>query len=123
MDDIWQVLFVLNLSLFFVHEMDAVKSREWRMFIVLKTMKEDKARLVFLLLHIPLYAAILLLLLSPERQVLFYVMDVFLICHAALHFGFRSHANNGFTSTFSILVIYVMGAVSAVHLIGILLAA
>ncbi len=118
MDEIWLVLFVVNLSLLFVHEMDAVKNREWRMFIILKNMEDEKAGRIFQVLHIPLYAAVLLLLLSPARQVMFYVLDIFLILHAGIHFCFRHYENNAFTSVFSNLVIYIMGAVAAVHLAG-----
>ena len=49
-------------ALLFAHEMDAVRKQEWKMFIVLKDMKNEKAYLVFLSLQIPLYTAVLMLL-------------------------------------------------------------
>ncbi len=123
MIDIWPVLFMINLALLFVHEMDAVKNREWRMFAMLKNMADEKACRLFILLHIPLYVAILLILMSPVQQILFYIIDIFLIFHAIIHLGFRNHKNNAFTSMLSQGLIYSMGAISAVHLAGISLTA
>ncbi len=123
MIDVWLVLFIINLSLLFVHEMDAVKNCEWRMFAVLKNMADEKASRLFILLHIPLYGAVLLMLVSPAQQVLFYIIDIFLIFHAVIHFGFRHHKNNAFSSVLSWVFIYSMGIISAVHLAGICLIA
>lgn len=123
MKDVWLILFIVNFTLLLIHEMDAVKNREWRMFIILKSMPEEKACRVFTIAHIPLYAAALLLLISPSQQILFYVLDVFLIGHAVIHFCFRHHENNAFTSVFSKTIIYLMGGFAAVHLAGILLTA
>ena len=63
------IIFYLALTLLFVHEMDAVRRKEWKMFIVLKDMEDEKACHIFLLLHIPLYLMILLLLISPFSQI------------------------------------------------------
>lgn len=121
MENIWTFLFIVNISLLLVHEMDAVKNREWRMFIVLKDMEDEKAGRIFLLAHVPLYATALFLLMSPAKLILFYILDVFLILHAVVHFGFRHHKHNSFTSTISKAIIYMMAAISAVHLTGICL--
>lgn len=123
MGEMWLMLFIVNLSLLLVHEMDAVRNREWRMFAVLKNMADEKACRVFILAHIPLYIAVLLMLMSPAQQILFYTLDIFLIFHTAIHFGFRQHKNNAFTSVFSKMLIYGMGVVSVVHLAGICLIA
>ena len=91
-------LFIISLSLLLVHEMDAVRNREWRIFIVLKDVEDEKACRIFLLAHVPLYAAILLLLMSPAK-LFFSVLDVSLILHAVIHFCFRHHKHNAFAST------------------------
>ncbi len=121
MENIWMVLFIVNMSLLFVHEMDAVRNREWRMFIVLKDMEDEKACRIFLLAHVPLYATALFLLMSPAKLILFYILDAFLIIHAVIHFGFRHQKHNAFTSAISKAIIYLMAAISAVHLTGICL--
>lgn len=36
-------IFILMLSLLVIHEMDAIRSKEWKMFIVLKDMADEKA--------------------------------------------------------------------------------
>jgi len=56
------VLFSVILSLLFLHEMDAVRNAEWKMFVILKDMDETKAYRIFTLLHLPLYAALLCML-------------------------------------------------------------
>lgn len=121
MESIWMALFIINISLLLVHEMDAVRNREWRMFIVLKDMEDEKACRIFVLAHVPLYVAALFLLMSPAKLIVFYVLDVLLILHAVIHFGFRHHKHNAFTSTISKAIIYMMAAISAVHLTGICL--
>lgn len=116
-----RILFALNLALLFTHEMDAIRQKEWRMFAVLKDLPEQQAYTVFLALHIPLYAAVLYLLLSPAMPLGMLVVDVFLLAHTAIHFGFRNHRANGFGNTLSLLLIYGMGAASLTHLALVLL--
>ena len=50
-----QVLFFINVSLILVHEMDAIRCKEWKMFIMLKDIKEEYGYLIFTLLHLPIY--------------------------------------------------------------------
>ncbi|MEM5012432.1 DUF6713 family protein [Niallia taxi] len=49
-------------SLFLLHEMDAIRRSEWRMFIVLKDTEDSTAYMVFTLIHLPLYTIILALI-------------------------------------------------------------
>lgn len=48
-------LFIFMITLLLIHEMDAIRTKEWRMFIVLKDMPDEKAYKIFTLAHIPLY--------------------------------------------------------------------
>ncbi len=89
----------------FTHEMDAIRRQEWKMFIILKDMQEEKAYAMFTLLHIPLYAAILYLLLSPNVLIGFYITDVFLIAHTIIHFIFGKKPSNQFTGKISKAII------------------
>ena len=115
------MVFVLNLALLFVHEMDAVRHQEWRMFIILKDLSEKNAYRAFAALHIPLYAAVLFLLLSAWQFAGMLLVDVFLLAHTGIHFGFRKHPANGFQNRFSNGLIYGMGALSLLHLLWLLL--
>jgi hypothetical protein len=99
--------------------MDAIRTKEWKMFIVLKDMADETAYKVFTLLHLPLYFVSIFVLVQGEalaNTILCYVIDVFLICHAIVHFGFRKNPNNGFDSTFSKIIIYCLGVLAIIHI-------
>ena len=85
--------FALELGLLLTHEMDAIRHKEWEMFIFLKDLPENTAYLVFTLPHILLYALVLFFLLLNNITIL-YVVDIFVICHLFIHFIFRRHPNN-----------------------------
>jgi len=48
------ILFYLGIALIIVHEMDAVRCHEWRIFHGLSSLKEETACRIFILAHIPL---------------------------------------------------------------------
>ncbi|MEA0553347.1 DUF6713 family protein [Lysinibacillus irui] len=73
MPDLLLVLFLFNLSLFLLHEMDAIRRSEWRLFIVLKDMEDSKAYKVFTFIHLFLYVIILSLLFSQYQTITFWV--------------------------------------------------
>jgi len=116
MDLLMLVVFVIGLSLLLVHEMDAIRSKEWKMFIGLRSIEERVAYRLFALFHIPLYCAALLLLLSEHYDVGWIIVDVFLIAHALVHVVFRKHKENQFDA-FSYSIIYAAGACGLLHLV------
>lgn len=116
MPDFLLVLFIVNLSLFLLHEMDAIRQSEWRLFIVLRDMEDTKAYKVFTLIHLPLYTIILCLLFSKYQIITFWILDIFFIIHSLLHFFFEKHSRNGFKNNFSRLIIYPMGVIAAIHI-------
>ncbi|MGX9757296.1 DUF6713 family protein [Clostridioides difficile] len=122
MQNILTILFAINLSLLFVHEMEAIRFQEWKMFIVLKGMEDKRAYLIFLLLHIPLYTLIIWLLLSPFFKLGFYITDIFLMAHLILHLCFLQHKSNKLNNALSMSIIVLMGTLSTLHFIGTLLA-
>lgn len=121
MQNILTILFAINLSLLFVHEMEAIRFQEWKMFIVLKGMEDKRAYLIFLLLHIPLYTLIIWLLLSPFFKLGFYITDIFLMAHLILHLCFLQHKCNKLNNVLSMSIITLMGMLSTLHFIGTLL--
>jgi hypothetical protein len=83
--------------------MDAVKTKEWKMIIWLKDLHDEKAYAVFLIAHLPLYFAAIFTLVQPyepARAILFFIIDIFLVFHAIIHFGFRKHHHNRFKPKF-----------------------
>lgn len=117
MPDLLLVLFLFNLSLFLLHEMDAIRSSEWRLFIVLKDMEDSKAYKVFTFIHLFLYVIILSLLFSQYQTITFWVLDIFFIIHAILHLFFERHPWNEFKNSFSRSIIYPMGILAGIHLL------
>ncbi|WP_440116375.1 DUF6713 family protein [Paenibacillus sp. QZ-Y1] len=117
MPDLLLVLFLFNLSLFLLHEMDAIRRSEWKLFIVLKDMEDEKAYKCFTFVHLPLYTVILTLLFSSYQMITFWVLDIFFIIHAVLHLFFERHPRNGFKNTYSRSFIYPMGIIAAIHLV------
>jgi len=115
MPDFLLVLFLFNLSLFLLHEMDAIRRSEWRLFIVLKVMEDSKAYKVFTFLHLFLYVIIFSLLFSEYQIIVFWFLDLFFIIHAILHLFFEKHPRNEFKNTFSRAIIYPMGILAVVH--------
>lgn len=115
MPDFLLVLFLFNLSLFLLHEMDAIRRSEWRLFIVLKDMEDSKAYKIFTFLHLFLYVIILSLLFSEYQIIVFWFLDLFFIIHSILHLFFEKHPRNEFKNTFSRAIIYPTGILAVVH--------
>lgn len=112
-------LFALMVSLLFVHEMDAVRTKEWKMLILLKDMSYEKAYRIFTALHVPLYFVVAAVMIANDvstGNVFTYALGCFLIAHAAIRFLFRRKADNGFTSLFSKAIIYSLGTLAAIYL-------
>jgi hypothetical protein len=106
-----------------VHELDAIRRHEWRMFVILNKMDDEKAFQVFSILHAPLFMVMFWLITYPAVSVVFWfqiVLDVFLIIHKFLHDSFQKHPNNEFTTPFSKGLINFIAGVGFVHLILIL---
>lgn len=118
MQTIFYGIFALELALLFTHEMDAIRKQEWNMFIILKDMPDEKAYHTFMLLHIPLYTAIILLLFSDFRQIGFYIVDAFLMIHLLIHWGFCNHPANKLNGGISKAIISGAGLLSIPHLLA-----
>lgn len=102
------IIFYIGLSLFLMHEMDAVRKNEWKMFFYLSTLEQEKGFAVFSLLHIPFFFFIFWGLFAADeviRNHLMLVLDVFFILHFFLHLAFIRHHNNEFKSAMSWFII------------------
>ncbi|KNB74747.1 hypothetical protein ADS79_02720 [Brevibacillus reuszeri] len=95
--------------------MDAIRAKEWKLFVILKDMDDDRAFKTFTILHLPLYAILLFSFIS-HQMIAFIIIDVFFIIHSILHFFFEKHPNNNFTNMYSRLIIYPMGILGVLHL-------
>ena len=91
-------LFFTAISFLLIHEMDAVRCREWTIFPLLSRLKEETGYVVFTSAHIPL---IFLILAGISGGGIFQpgiraALDVFCIAHIALHVLFHHHPQNRF---------------------------
>lgn len=114
------VLFVAGFCLLLVHEMDAVRLGEWKIFPLLSGMREESGYVAFAALHVPIYALLLLGLLGGgvAEDALIVGLDVFFIVHVVLHVVLRNHPENRFRSAFSWALILGAGAFGAADLLA-----
>ena len=114
--------FLLGVSLLFTHELDAMTHAEWRLLPLTSWLDPEVGRIVFVVLHVPLFAMVLGGLTSrlPERaaKVQFWV-SAFLIVHAGLHLAFARHPANAFEGLLSNILIFGAAAFGAGHLWGV----
>lgn len=96
--------FYLALVLFFMHEMDAVRCKEWRIFPGLALLKESWGYPLFILAHIPLFLFIIWGLTQPSEN---FIMgfDIFAVLHFALHLLYLRHQKNEFKDWISWTII------------------
>lgn len=88
--------FYLALSLILMHEMDAIRCREWRIFPLLSKLNDDLGSKVFMLAHIPLFMGVFVGLNQANNAQFITGLDVFFIVHLGLHLLFLFHEKNEF---------------------------
>ncbi|MDW3193786.1 MAG: DUF6713 family protein [Cytophagales bacterium] len=108
--------FTLGLSFILLHELDAIRCHEWRMFPLTSFLPERTGMIVFLYLHIPLFYWILLpsTLNDPTFK---YGFSIFLIVHCFLHIGFLWHKKNEFKDWISWSLIILAALCGMLHLL------
>ncbi len=116
-------LFYVGLALLFTHELDAVARQEWRILAPFNGLDDAEAQIVFVLVHIPAFAA--LLWLSGHRSerlrtVSQIAVDLFLVLHAGLHFALSGSPDYAFVPPVETITVYGGAAVGLGHL-GLLL--
>ncbi len=114
-------LFILNVSLLILHEMDAIRRKEWKLFIILKNMDEERGYLVFSLLHFPLCFIILYFIMnnsSSYYNIFTTAVNIFLIFHGGIHLVFRNNSGNDFRGLYSYIIIFLMSIIAALQLIA-----
>ena len=112
------IIFSVGLSLLIVHEMDAIRRREWRMFFGLSKLDDERAYQIFTLLHIPLFVLIFWGLFAGIELIRYYFvlgLDLFFIVHFFLHLLFLKHKNNEYKSIFSWSVIIGLFLIGLFH--------
>lgn len=110
-------LFYLALSFFYLHEMDAVRCREWRIFPLLSLMSDKWGKIVFIVAHLPLFLIITIQLNASDNERFITGMSFFFIVHLFMHIVYLRHKNNEFNDWISWGAIIGNGAFGLVNLL------
>ena len=113
------MLFYLGVAFLLTHELDAIQRHEWRIFPIIRKLKDEIAYYWFTILHVPLFVLLLCLICHPSEKIRFWFqlsMDVFFIVHMVLHKLLNSDKNCEFVGAFSKAIIFSVGIVGMVHL-------
>jgi len=114
-----ELVYLVLLSLFLVHELDAVAQSEWRLLPLLRRLPEAKVRAWFIGLHVPLFAVIIYAsYIAPTvvSDMARMIVSGFAIVHVGLHYAFRNNPNYSFTSGLSKALIYGPGLFGAAYI-------
>lgn len=101
------LFFLLGFCFLLVHEMDAIRLREWKIFPVLSGMRDETGYVVFTALHVPIYALSFWGIFGGDgvSRGSIVGLDLFFIVHVLLHLIFYNHPENRFRSLFSYTLI------------------
>jgi len=112
------IFFYLGLSLLTIHEMDAIRCREWRIFPGLSLLSDKLGHIIFVFAHIPLFYFIFWQLThSQDIEAFMKGFSIFMIVHLGLHILFLKHKNNEFKDWMSWTIIIGAGLCGLIDLI------
>ena len=110
--------FYLGLSLLTMHEMDAIRCKEWRIFPGLSMLSDNLGQKVFILVHFPLFYFVFWNLTHSENIDAFIKgFNIFMIVHLGLHILFLRHKNNEFKDWISWTLIIGAGLFGLIDII------
>lgn len=95
---------LLGLVFIILHEMDAIRCKEWRIFPLLSFLNDKAGLIVFIFLHIPLFYWVLSEI-QFNNENFRKGFDYFLIIHLILHLLFLAHKKNEFKDWISWVII------------------
>lgn len=110
--------FYIGLTFILVHEMDAIRCREWRIFPVLSLLNDKYGQFIFIFAHIPLFLFVFYQLTHPTNTSTFIKwFDIFMIIHIGLHLLLLKNKNNEFKDWISWILIIGAGFFGFIDLI------
>jgi hypothetical protein len=111
-------LFYLGLSLLLMHEMDAIRCKEWRIFPGLSLLSDKIVQIIFVFAHLPLFYYIFWQLSDSQNPEAFIKgFNIFMLVHLGLHILFLKHKNNEFKDWMSWTIIIGAGLFGLLDLI------
>ncbi len=91
------LFFCIGLSLILMHEMDAIRCKEWRILPLLSWLDDKWGFQVFMFAHVPLFCLLFVGLLQKNTNVsLIFGLNIFFMIHFVLHLLFLLHKKNEF---------------------------
>ncbi len=104
---IFKILLWVNLSLLLLHEMDAVRTMEWKMMAVINRIDNTIASCIFIAVHFVLFILIFYMI-EYHFTALYWITCIFPLFHQLLHVFFRKHPANRMNNPFSRGIIILM---------------
>jgi hypothetical protein len=102
-----------------MHEMDAIRCKEWRIFPGLSLLDDKVGFIVFVFLHIPIFFFIYWQLThSQNLEAFIYGFNIFMVIHLGLHILFLKHKNNAFKDWISWTIIAGAGLCGVIDLLA-----
>ena len=114
------IIFNLSFATLLTHELDAMTQSEWRLLFILRSLPEKTAPSAFVILHVPLIAALLWLTNNEFKAIKNWsriAIAGFLVIHSGLHNLLENHPNYTFNSSLSVGLIYGGGLLGLLYLI------
>lgn len=119
------LFFYLGFATLITHELDAMTQAEWRLLFILRSLPEQIASFTFVVVHIPLIAALLWLTNHESPRIQHWsriAVATFLMVHAGLHKLLEDHPDYTFDSLLSLGLIYGGGLLGLLYLVSIFMA-
>lgn len=105
-----EVFFYLGLSAIIIHEMDAIRCKEWRIFPGLSLLDDNWGFKIFIIAHVPLFYFLFWGLLGQSNNSqLMLGLDIFFIIHVGLHLLLLRNKKNQFKDAVSWTIIVSAG--------------
>lgn len=112
------LFFYLGMALMTMHEMDAIRCTEWRIFPGLSLLSDERGRSVFMLAHLPLFTYLFTQISStPDPSAFMRGFSIFMIVHMLLHVLYLRHKNNAFKDVMSWSIIIGAAFCGAIELL------
>lgn len=112
------LFFYFALSLMIMHEIDAVRCKEWRIFPGLASLGDRVGYIIFIFAHLPLFVLVLWYLNYSENPTGFIQgFCVFTMIHIGLHLLFYKHRYNEFKDWISWSLILGAGLAGLLQLV------
>ena len=113
------IVFYLGMGTLFTHELDAIPNHEWRVLPLTSWLSNEVGMMVFVIIHIPLFAILISLVSSTNDKVHTrsrLSIGIFLIIHSVLHALFMNHIDYEFSSALSNVLIFGGALLGLVYL-------